>query len=166
VLVTYSKASPKQHIAAWLDLVALVASDPASDWRSVVVRRTEAGDADALVLVARGETTDGRRSLARDALEVAVDCYRRGLREPVPLFACLSAKLHDGTAKADDWQTRNGFGEGQDEANRLVFGDLDFKGLRALPARRDDPPGTSPFRAQRFAEYLWDAIDESTEALT
>jgi len=166
VLVTYSRASPKQHIAAWLDLVALVATDPARDWRSVVVRRTEAGEADALVLVARGETTNSRRDLARDALEVAVDCYRRGLREPVPLFACLSAKLHAGTAKADDWQTRAGFGEGQDEANRLAFGDLDFKGLRALPARPDDPPGTSPFRAYRFAAYLWDAIDESTEELT
>ncbi|MGO9962148.1 MAG: exodeoxyribonuclease V subunit gamma [Acidimicrobiales bacterium] len=166
VLVTYSKASPKQHIAAWLDLVALVATDPARDWHSVVVRRTEAGAADALVLVARGETTDARRDLARDGLEVAVDCYRRGLGEPIPLFACLSAKLYDGTAKPDDWQTRRGFGEGQDEANRLAFGDLDLKALRALPARPDDPPGTSPFRAQRFAEYLWDAIDESTEELT
>jgi exodeoxyribonuclease V gamma subunit len=166
VLVTYSKASPKQHIAAWLDLVALAATDPARDWRSVVVRRREAGDADALVLVARGEGTDGRRELARETLEVAVDCYLRGLREPIPLFACLSAKLYDGTAKPDDWQTLRGFGEGQDEANRLAFGDLDLKGLRAVPARPGDPPGTSPLRAQRFAEYLWGAIHESTEELT
>ena len=165
-LVTYSKASPKQHVAAWLDLVALVAADPARNWRSVVVRRTEGGDADALGLVARGKTTDDRRRRALDALEVAVDCYRRGLREPVPLFACLSRKLYEGTAKADDWQARNGFGEGQDEANRLAFGELDFNELRALPARRDDPPGTSPLRAQRFAEYLWGAIEASTEELT
>ena len=135
-LVTYSKASPKQHIAAWLDLVALVASDPASDWRSVVVRRTEAGDADALVLVARGETTDGRRSLARDALEVAVDCYRRGLREPVPLFACLSAKLHDGTAKADDWQTRQRFRRGSGRGEPV--------GVRRPRLQRPSRPSRAP----------------------
>ncbi len=163
-LVTFSRATPKQHVSAWLDLVALVAADPVINWHSIVVRRTERGDVpDALGLVARGDAPDNRRRRALDGLEVAVDCYRRGLREPVPLFACLSRKLHDRTANAEDWQARNGSGDGQDEANRLAFGDLDFDELRALPARRDDPPGPSAGRAQRFADYLWGAIEASAE---
>ena len=165
-LVTFSKAASKQHVAAWLDLVALVAADPEVNWRSVVVRRAENGAPDSLDLVCPGDTPDDRRRRALAALEVAVDCYRRGRREPIPLFVCLSRKLHDGTAKTDDWESRSGFGDGQDEANRLAFGDLNFNELRALPARPEDPPGHATGRAKRFADHLWNAIEASTEART
>ena len=102
---------------------------------------------------------------ALGALEVAVDCYRRGLREPIPLFASLSCRLHENTATADDWEPFGQHGDGTDEANRLAFGALGFEDLCALPARVDDPPGTAVGRAARFADYLWDAIEESTEGL-
>ncbi len=163
--VTFSRVAPKHRLAAWLDLVALVAANPANDWRSVVAGRAERHDAPKVIeLVARGDKPDDRHGRALDALETAVDCYRRGLREPVPLFASLSYKLHERTAKPDDWESFRGHGDGQDDANRLAFGGLGFDELCALPARDGDPPGSSAGRAARFADYLWGAIEASTEA--
>jgi len=46
----------------------------------------------------------------------------RGLREPIPLFASLSCRLHENTATADDWEPFGQHGDGTDEANRLAFG--------------------------------------------
>jgi hypothetical protein len=129
----------------------------------VVGRGDKDGALKVLELVGRGATTDDRRGRALDALEVAVDCYRRGLREPIPLFVSLSHKLHEQTARPEDWEPLTGHGDGHDDANRLAFGALDFEELCALPARADDPPGSAAGRAARFADYLWGAIEASTE---
>jgi exodeoxyribonuclease V gamma subunit len=166
-LVTCSKVGPKRRLPAWLDLVALVATEPATDWRSVVVGRPEkSGGRATIELVGCGDTAAERQRVALDALEIAVDCYRRGMLEPIPLFATVSYKLHKRTVSSQDWQAFGGGGEGQDEANRLVFGDLPLSELRALPAREYDPPGASAFRAARFAEYLWGAIATSAVETT
>jgi hypothetical protein len=117
-----------------------------------------------LELVGSGASPDERRRLALDALGVAVDCYRRGLREPIPLFAKLSHKLYLGEAKPKDWSD-NLMGDGDDEANKLAFGHLDFRELCAEPASHGDPPGSRPGRADRFAYYLWDTIAASAEEL-
>jgi len=162
--ITYSRAKPKQQVRAWLDLVALIATDPKTSWRSVVVRRAERGTAlDALDLIGRGDTPDARRVGALEALGVVVDCYRRGLREPIPLFAKISRKIAAGDAKPNDWIDFDGFAEGHEEAHRLAFGGLDLGDLRAVPARADDPPGLAQGRADRFAQYLWDVIARSVE---
>jgi exodeoxyribonuclease V gamma subunit len=162
-LVTFSKLGPKRQIAAWLDLVALQATDPATTWRSVVVGSPEVkGGPSSMELAGRGDTLAQRRAVARGALEVAVDCYRRGMREPIPLFPSLSYKLNKNKATPADWRSR-GQGEGEDEANRLAFGDIQFADLCALAARADDPPGPSPGRAVRFARYLWGAVEASCE---
>ena len=143
--------------------MALVAADPKISWRSVVVRRAERGDAlDALELIGRGDTTEERHARAIAALEVAVDCYQRGLCEPIPLFATISRKLDAGAAKPEDWLGYKGAGEGYDEAHQLVFGGVDLHDLQAVPARADDPRGLAQGRADRFAHYLWDAIDQSS----
>ena len=117
-------------------------------------------------LVSRGDTPEDRYQLAHDALEVAVDCYRRGMREPLPLFPKISYKLHKNKASQNDWQPWRGVGEGDDEANRLAFGDVSLVELRSIPAREDDPPGTSNARAERFANYFWDAVESSAEELS
>ncbi len=162
--VTYSRPSPKQHLAAWLDLLCLVATDPETHWRSLVVRRKASGEkTDALSLVVPGATPDERRTRATAGLEVAVDIYRRGMCEPIPLFASLSQKLHQRRAKPNDWKEFKGIGDGDDDANKLVYGHLDLSGLREIPARGDDPPGSQPGRAERYADYLWGAVAESTE---
>jgi exodeoxyribonuclease V gamma subunit len=163
-LVTCSRIGPRRRLPAWLELVALVATAPDTDWRSVVVGAAEAGGGLAAIeLVARGESADERRQRAIRGLEVAVDCYRRGLREPVPLFPVLSYKLRRGRLTSDDWQAYGGGGEGKDEANRLVFGDISLRELRELPAREDDPPGARRGRVERFADYLWGAVEQSAE---
>ncbi len=163
-LVTCSRLGPKRRLPAWLDLVAVTASEPTIGWRSVVVGTPEAGEGHAAIqLSARGDTAAERRRLALSALEVAVDCYRRGMIEPIPLFPKLSYKLHKHKAGTNDWLPFGGGGEGHDEANRLVFGDITLAELRAVPARAGDPPGNRSGRAERFADYLWDAVDTSTE---
>jgi exodeoxyribonuclease V gamma subunit len=162
--ITYSRAAPKQHLAAWLDLVALVATDPQTTWRSVVVRRAAQGDRlDPLEIIVSGATPDDRHAQAIAALEVAVDCYRRGQLEPIALFPKLSYRLYAGDAKATDWKAFEGLGDGDDEAHQLAFGNLDFDEVCALPACSDDPPGSSPGRADRYAHYLWGAVDASSE---
>jgi exodeoxyribonuclease V gamma subunit len=164
-IVTFSKISPKQTVTAWLNLMALVAFDPETSWRSVVVRRARKNNnPDVLELVGSGATPDERRRRALDALGVAVDCYRRGLREPIPLFAKLSHKLYLGEAKPKDWSD-NLMGDGDDEANKLAFGHLDFRELCAEPADHSDPPGARVGRADRFACYLWETIEASSEEL-
>jgi exodeoxyribonuclease V gamma subunit len=161
--ITYSRARPTQHLAAWLDLVALVAHDPGPEWRSVTIRRSKDGKkVDVLELFPRGIDADERRAHAIAALEVVVDCYRRAQCEPVPLFATLSRKLHDGDAKPTDWiDGYNGSGDGDDDANGLAFGAVTLDELRALPARADDPPGARTGRAERFADYLWGAVERA-----
>src|SRR5690606_17638311 len=39
VRLTYSTAKPANRVAAWLDLMAAVGTDPTTDWRSVGVNR-------------------------------------------------------------------------------------------------------------------------------
>jgi exodeoxyribonuclease V gamma subunit len=165
--VTFSHAKPKHHVAAWLDLMALVATDPEPDWHSLVVSRAASGDKPGLLhLRACGDTPGTRQALARAALGVAVDCYRRGMCEPIPLFAVLSEKLARGSERPSDWIATHSRADGDDDANQLAFGEITLRELCALPARDGDPPGSSPGRAHRFARYLWDAIDTSTELAT
>ena len=163
-VITPSRAAPKQHLAAWLDLMALMANDPESCWRSTVVRRAERGDkTDALEIIGKGSTAEERRGSALIGLEVAVDCYRRGWREPIPLFSKLSPRLYAGDAKADDWNAFGGGGDGDDESNQIAFGKLTFDELCSVPARPDDPDGPETGRAERFATYLWSAVEASSE---
>ncbi len=166
-IVTCSRIGPKRRIPAWLDLVALTATEPATKWRSVVVGASEVGKGPAMIqLVSRGDTPADRYRLAHEALEVAVDCYRRGMLEPLPLFPKVSYKLHNHKAGQNDWQPWGGGGEGHDEANRIAFGDVSLGELRSIPARDDDPPGIANARAERFADYLWDAVESSVEELS
>jgi exodeoxyribonuclease V gamma subunit len=165
--VTFSSFAPKHRLAAWLDLVALAAFDPETDWQSVTIGKSGNAKAPAHVehLLPVGATADERRAVATDALAVAVDCYRRALAEPIPLFATLSPELAEGSAKPGSWkQVRNKgrkSGEGYDQTTQLVFGDLSYRELLAIPATDDDPPGSATGRAQRYADYLWGAIESS-----
>ena len=40
VRVGYSEARGEHHLAAWLDLMALVTAEPAGPWRSIGIYRT------------------------------------------------------------------------------------------------------------------------------
>jgi exodeoxyribonuclease V gamma subunit len=163
--VTCSKLGPKHLLPAWLDLIALTATQPATTWRSVVVGNpTKQGGLPQVVeLVMRGDTPEQCKAQALEALEIVMDLYRRALNEPIPLFPSLSYALHHNTQKASDWNGYNGQGDGNNDANRLAFGDLRLDELLAIPARDYDPPGSQPKRAKRFASYLWGAVEQSSE---
>jgi exodeoxyribonuclease V gamma subunit len=152
--VGYSRGRPEHHLAAWLDLLALVATHPDRPWRSLSVHRPPKRDADPdVVLVApRGDDPTERHRLAIGALEVVVDLLRRGRREPIPLFPTLSHALATGAPPAGPWRD-----DRADDAVGLAYGELDLDELLAVPARHDDPPGAGG-RVERFAHRLWDAV--------
>ncbi|MHB1138987.1 MAG: exodeoxyribonuclease V subunit gamma [Microthrixaceae bacterium] len=171
VLVTYSVGKPAHRLAAWLDLVALAASDPEPEWRAVGVSRNSAKGAKTRSDVFDLEMTPDASAV--DALAVAVDLYRRGSREPLPLFSRLSPKLHERKASRSDWfgERSRGGADGDDAANALVFGGHDLATLRRLPALDDDPAHphgdeTVGGRAERYANYLWHAVESSVRERT
>jgi exodeoxyribonuclease V gamma subunit len=162
VTVTYSSVKPTHRLAAWLDLVALVAADPDEAWRAVTIAQTKdhkAAEVIDLVPIAEDE----RIARATSALSVIVDCYRRGMVEPLPLFPRVSEAIVGDGPRRPDWRRKgsNGpKGDGDDEAVRLAF-DLDsIEAVLAVPAEPSDPAGGEG-RAERFARYLWDAFSTS-----
>ncbi len=161
--VSFSNGKPEHRIAVWLDLMALVAGDPSNHWRSLAVNRTS-GSKKLTVLdfVPSTDAPAERQSLALEALAVAVDCYRRGLREPIPLFPRCSRAIALGKPSEKDWNSNNMTGDGLDQAVRAVFGDIDFEDVLNLPGQADDPMGNGATqRAQRFAHHLWDTLERS-----
>lgn len=160
--VSYSASKPSHRVAAWLDLVALVATDPQTNWRSVTVNRDDKDrPPKCFDLVPTSPVgAEGRAANASEAVEVAVDCYRRGLVEPLPLFAGLSPALYNGTASKDHWHGHRGNGDRSKDENGVVFGSYDFDELKAIEAREGDPEGPGN-RVERFASYLWSAIERS-----
>ncbi|CAN5554659.1 exodeoxyribonuclease V subunit gamma [soil metagenome] len=167
-LVGFSTAKPKYQLSVWLDLVALAADDPSTDWRAVAIHKP-GGSAKTVVpvvhdLVVAGLPED-REAHARAGLEVAVELFRRGQREPLPLFPTLSEALHLDEAKPTLWDNRRRFDDRTDRFVAVAFGHLSYEELLALPAAPGDPPGSGG-RAARYARHLWGAVERSTDART
>jgi len=158
---TYSKLKPVHKLEAWLDLMALQAQDPDQAWRSIVAGRspTTTGEAEVVDLVSAHEPPE-RGVEARRALGRMVDCFRRGRREPIPLFPTLSYHLHAGDAAPKHWSAYAGGGDASDRDTLFAFGELGFHDVLALPVEPHDPQGTGG-RAHCFAEHLWSAYDRS-----
>lgn len=169
-VVTFNRFSASLQFSAWLNLVVLEASDPERTWRSAIASRGETSKLppQGLELVPSSAAPNARQLLARDALQIVVDVYRRGMNEPLPLFPRLSSRLASGTATPKDWKDTIFGGpaprrvnEGYDSANMKVFGDISFDELCDIAARESDPPGTESSRAKRYAEYLHGAVRKS-----
>jgi hypothetical protein len=94
-------------------------------------------------------------------LAVAVDCYRRGMTEPIPLFPNFSYRLYRGQAGPGRWRGYSFPEDGDHPAVRLAFGDSDYDAITHLDPRPTDPPGPKG-RALRFAMHLFRTIDRST----
>ena len=162
VRLYYSRFKASHRVSAWLDLMALLATDPETSWRSVAVSRSDASGRPPKVtdLVVNPEfdiVGDG----AGSALAVAVDCFRRGLTEPIPLFPKLSYLLYRGRDKEQDWTGFEFPADGDHPAVRLAFDNSDYETIKTLEVRPGDPPGPQ-HRAMRFATYLFQMIDRST----
>jgi exodeoxyribonuclease V gamma subunit len=159
--LSYSRANGTHRVAAWLDLMALLVDDPTVPWRSLAVTRSDKnGDTTAIDLVASADVASGRTSAA-EALAVAVDCYRRGMSEPIPLFPKFSYRLFQGKDVAGSWQGFHSPGDGDQPAVKLAFDGSSYREIMALPARPDDPDGPKG-RAWRYAKYLFHTIATST----
>jgi exodeoxyribonuclease V gamma subunit len=160
--VMFTRGKAHHRVAAWLDLMALVGTDPTTPWRSVVVARSPDARPKSIRIddLVPSAEAGGMRADAVASLSVAVDCYRRGMTEPLPLFPSFSREVYDGKASRAVWNGR-GFRDGDDEAVRLVFGAPDYEEIMGLPARPGDPSGTSG-RVASFARHLWDAVERST----
>ena len=162
----YSRFKPAHRVAAWLDLMALVVTDPDRQWRSLAVSRPEQVGAgptvNDLVPVATG---DDAPVSASDGLAVAVDCYRRGMTEPLPLFPTFSWYLYRGKSPRSRWRGYSFPEDGDSVAVRLAFDNRDFDEMLDLAPRPTDPRGVKG-RAMRFATYLHRTIDQSTTSAT
>ena len=157
--LSYSKAKATHRVAAWLDLMALVATDPSVPWRSLALSRPDrpGGGAVATDLVASAGAGTGR---AIDALVVAVDCFRRGMAEPIPLFPNFSYLVYRGKDRPWHWAGYRIPQDGDHPAVRLAFDGSDYRTIMELAARPDDPRGPKG-RVWRFAAYLYRTIDTS-----
>ncbi len=96
------------------------------------------------------------------ALSVVADSYRRGMTEPLPFFPSLSRQVYDQQPAAQEWLGARRSCEENRPATEFAFGHLDFDGLMGLAARTDDPPGPGG-RVERFARYLFAAVDASVD---
>lgn len=165
VRTSFSKARTTFLLAAWLDLVALAATGPQRPWRSVgIYPHPSKRDTATVYDLTVADASHPDRLDPRDALEVVVDCYRRGAVEPLPLFPRLSQRVHTGEARPGDWRSDYGSGaDGNDAHVAMVFGHLDLRDLAALPRFDDDPTVELDGwgRVGCYSRYLWQAVESS-----
>jgi len=165
--IRFTRPKSTDRLEAWLELMALVAHDPSQSWRSLVVtrpkdKRTKPRPVDLVPAAptnGTGDPVEDLRVAAISALEVAVDLFRRGSAEPVPLFAGYSAAQFADSSADGSWKSHDGRGDATRPAVRIVFGDIEVDELEDIPSRADDPvgpPGTG--RAERYGRYLWGTV--------
>src|SRR5271165_819880 len=105
--------------------MSLVAADPCERWRSVAMGRAEKSGqpADVLDIGIAGDPSTWSAT-AVGALTVAVDCFRKGMSEPIPFFPALSFAVHRRTAGPKDWLTKFPYQEGANPSVELAHGRL------------------------------------------
>ena len=160
--ISYTSAKAEHRMMAWLDLMMLTAQDPSTDWHALGVNRiTSSSKLEIHDLEVRAPDGD-RAGVAIGALEVAVDLFRRGAAEPIPLFPKVSRQIHLGAVRNDDWFGHAGLGDGDDSGTALAYG-YDFETLLSLPRLPGDPEVAerTSSRVECFAHYLWGAIESS-----
>jgi exodeoxyribonuclease V gamma subunit len=162
--LTYSNLGPRHRLEAWVNLVALTASQPATPWRAVTIGRAKSG---------------ARRSLigpipvddARDAVLELVPLYRSGLRSPLPLplktGAAYAFQRARGTRRAGaltaaerDWLNGMFDGEQADAEHVLLHGAQAPLSVltRERPWADERGPGWADDEDDRFgvlARRLW-----------
>jgi exodeoxyribonuclease V gamma subunit len=172
---TYSRVAPKHRLAAWVYLLALAASRPATPYEAVTLGRSTRSRSAGEVTVARIRLSvdpETRRVEALRELAVLVDLFDRGMREPLPLYCKTSAAYaaavaagKDGQAAAgkewtSDWRFPK---EDAEPEHVLVFGGRrPLDELFAERPRRDERgdgwAASEPTRVGRYARRLWDGL--------
>jgi len=151
---TYSTLAAKQRIAAWVRFLALTAAGSIDGVRAVSVGRGKAGDGSGVARIEPLAADD-----ARDHLGAIVDLYRRGMREPLPIFCKTSEAYARKRAPRAEWETTRGYDrEDRERPHVFVFGEgvTYAQLLRQLPDADEDWSDDAS-RLGRFARRLWDA---------
>ena len=136
--IGFSRLSAKHRLAAWLELLALTATDPSRPWRAAVVG-------------ARGRSVLGPVSgpWATQVLADLVLLRRTGLREPLPFAARTSAQYavlrHAGHPLAREQlrELDKTWTMDRDSVYEQYFGPgVNLSGLMAEPSRPDEERGS------------------------
>ncbi len=153
--ISYSRVRPRDRLRAWVRLLALTAARPERAFESAVIGRLRAGSpAHADVTVARlaplAQTPEGRRKDALEQLNLILDLFDRGMREPLPM-ACDTSAAHaqQGREAAERaWTSTFDYDkEDRRPEHLLVFGgQLPFTDLVEMP------------RFEHYAYQLWDGL--------
>jgi exodeoxyribonuclease V gamma subunit len=164
VRTVYSRLAAKHRLRAWVQLLALVSSEPDRPWRAVTIGRPPGARATAMV----SELATPDRALAPQWLEQLVRLRDKALREPLPMpvaTACSYA-THRFSGAGDDLQAlqtarhewNSGF-ERTDEALLMCWPSGDLDDLLGTP----DPTERAwwPDDGSRFgvlARRVWDVL--------
>jgi exodeoxyribonuclease V gamma subunit len=162
VIPSVSTAHDRQLLAPWLDLMALSAHDPEHHWSSVLLTSASTKKRYQQRLLEIGVRDPARRrERALDALTVAVDLFRRGMREPLPIFPKLSPALHKHNTTSAWSPIMGPPGDSADKWIQVAFDHATLDEITSLPLRPHDPAGAGSDRARRYAHRLWGAKDAS-----
>ncbi|CAN5811198.1 exodeoxyribonuclease V subunit gamma [soil metagenome] len=170
--VSYSRVGASHRLAAWVRLLALTAMHPQRPFAAATVGR---GRRQGWVTLARidplHQDPERARRVARDQIEVLVDLYARGMREPLPLYCKTSAAYAQGAQPREreasarrEWESTWDFDrEDKDAEHVLVLGGvLPFDEVVKEPPRDAERgegwPPDEPSRFGRYARRLWDPL--------
>jgi exodeoxyribonuclease V gamma subunit len=175
--VSYSALNATMRLFAWLRVLALSAAWPERDFEAVTIGRAMKGAKGCTVSTARlrslGPDPATRKAVADAQLGFIVDLYRRGMREPLPLYNKTSAlwagaggaTRPPGAAKSEWLSPYKLSFEDKDPEHVLVLGDvLPFDAMVEQSGRpRADEKGTGweahePTRFGVYAHRLWDGL--------
>jgi exodeoxyribonuclease V gamma subunit len=174
---TYSKLRPKHRLRAWAHFLALSAAHPELFPSAVTIGQAEGSSTSkprvsvsTLGPLLSGEVDIRARAVAW--LQVLVDLYRRGMREPLPIYCATSAAwaaaISPGSTHgpreaararwASSWEDFPG--EDADTEHVVVLGpEFPFEHLVGrLPRPDEEGPGWAmdePSRLGRLATRLW-----------
>ncbi len=172
--VAFSRVKPNARLAAWVRLLALVATDPGRPYEALTIGRAQPDAQNARITVARIPSLSGdageRARIARRQLATIVELRDRGLREPLPIATLSSAAYaraaergRDGVAAArKQWESGWRFpGEDAQPEHQLVHGGvIAFEALLAQRPRADETGDgwdeREPTRFGRYARRLWE----------
>lgn len=172
--VSFSRLKARERLSAWVKMLVLTAARPDVAWRAITFAKASKGDDCAVATVASdASTAAAREEWARGHLEVLVDLYERGMREPLPLYCSTSAAYAAAAAAGDDEPleaARSAWdgsyvvpGEKNDDEHRLIFGRVSEleELLVAKPAADEGGAGWSLDEDTRFgrcSRRLWDGL--------
>ena len=177
---TYSRLAAKHRLGAWVRFLAVSAARPELNADVVTVGR---GAWHQPPRVARlgplAPTSEERQARALAGLELVIDLYGRGMREPLPLACATSgawaAAAHRGAGEdaayreaGDEWKGGLFPGEMSDAEHRYVWGPgLGLDELMLETVGDDEAgPGWDGADTRRFvvlSRRLWDPVLEHEE---